>query len=74
MTGVIAMLVVFALVLIVLSGTVWSWVVLFWVAVFGTIAALIAPRKGYPPTHAFIVGAIFGIFGVAYLATREDVA
>ena len=45
---------------------------IFWVVVFGTVAALIGPRKGYTPMGAFTLGAIFGIFGVAYLAIRDD--
>lgn len=50
----------------------WTWL-LWWVVVFGTLAALIGPRKGYSPLGAFTIGAIFGIFGVAFLALREDV-
>jgi hypothetical protein len=39
-----------------------------WVALFGTIGALIAPGKGLSPGVGFVVAGIFGIFGVAYIA------
>ncbi|MEP7360734.1 MAG: zinc ribbon domain-containing protein [Chloroflexota bacterium] len=48
-------------------------VLLAWVAVFGTIGALIAPRKGLIPRDGFLVAGTLGIFGVAYLALKEDI-
>lgn len=49
-------------------------VVIAWVLVFGTLGALIAPRKGLRPVDGFALGAILGILGVAYLALRSDKA
>lgn len=44
-----------------------------WVALFGSIGALIGPRKGLLPRDGFIIAGVFGIFGVAYVALKEDV-
>ena len=43
-----------------------------WVAIFGGIAALLGPRKGFGRHDAFVIGVAFGIFGVAYLALQPD--
>ena len=68
-----AIIIAGVVILLVLYGNVATWAIAFWVGVFGTVAALIGPRKGYTPAGAFTIGAIFGIFGVAYLAIRDDV-
>lgn len=47
-------------------------VILFWVLVFGTICALIGPRKGRTPVESFIFGAVFGIFAVVGMALMKD--
>ena len=52
---------------------IWLISVGFWVLVFGSIGALIGPRKGYTPGGGFAIAGIFGIFGIAYLALRPDV-
>lgn len=50
----------------------WTWIVL-WVGVFGVMGALFAPRKGYTSAGGFVMCAVFGIFGLAYLAFQKDV-
>jgi hypothetical protein len=45
----------------------------FWVALWGTLGALVAPRKGQPPSYGFVVAGLFSIFGLAYLALKPDV-
>ncbi len=42
-------------------------------ALFGTIGALIAPRKGLLARDGFIVAGVIGIVGVAHLALKEEV-
>jgi len=44
-----------------------------WVLVWGTIGALIAPRKGWTPGRGFAFSAVLGIFGIAFLALQPDV-
>lgn len=48
------------------------WTLIGWVAIFGTLSALIGPRKGKDPKEAFFWGAILGIFGLALLAIQPD--
>ncbi len=47
---------------------------IFWVALWGTLGALVAPRKGYPPSYGFGVAGVLGILGLAYLALKPDAA
>lgn len=47
--------------------------ILGWIAVWGTICALIGPRKGWEPMGAFGIGALFGPFAVVFLALKNDV-
>ncbi len=49
----------------------WS-LILGWVLIFGTICALIGPRKGRTPVESFIFGAVFGIFAVVGMALMRD--
>lgn len=46
--------------------------ILMWVLVFGTICALIGPRKGKTPLESFVFGAVFGIFAVVGMALMRD--
>ncbi len=48
-------------------------IVVVWV-ICGIIGALIAPRKGWDPSGGFVVGVIFGVFGIAYLSLQRDAA
>lgn len=43
-----------------------------WVTLFGTIGAVVAPRKGRTPWSGFVLAGIFGIFGIAYLVVQPD--
>lgn len=47
-------------------------IVIGWVLVFGTICALIGPRKGRTPGESFVFGAVFGIFAVVGMALMRD--
>jgi len=46
--------------------------IIAWVVVFGTICALIGPRKGKTPAESFVFGAVFGIFAVVGMALMQD--
>jgi hypothetical protein len=46
--------------------------ILAWILVWGTITALIGPRKGWTPLGAFGIGAIFGFLAVIFLALKPD--
>jgi hypothetical protein len=76
LAGVVVVVIVAAIVLSALGqgGGTWLYLIGFWVLVFGSICALIAPRKGYTPGGGFAIGAVLGILGVAYLALKDDVA
>lgn len=43
-----------------------------WVALWGTLGSLVAPRKGYPPSWGFMVAGVFALLGVAYIALKPD--
>lgn len=46
--------------------------IVVWVTIWGTLGALIAPRKGRPPSWGFAIGAFLAVFGVAYIALQPD--
>ena len=48
------------------------WALVAWAMIWGIVGALIAPRKGYTPGGGFAIGAVFAIFGIAYLALQPD--
>lgn len=49
----------------------WFWL-LTGALVFGSIAALIAPRKGFNPAAAFFAGAMLAIITIPYLLMQPD--
>ena len=69
----LAVLALLGAIYLIATSTVLAIAVGAWFALFGTFGALIAPRKGIRPRDAFILSGIFGIFGIAYIALKEDV-